>query len=216
MNIHKLTFMPGMLLILTSVLIIGCSSASESPSALKDESTTSISKPTTVGKDVHSFAQSVNPKQQDDVVSCQGCDLKMASLAGANLRGANLSGANLSGADLSGADLSGSDLSGASLWLANLRGASLVGADLTEIDLEAALLQDADLSGADLFGAKLFLVNLSRADLSGANLADADLFGADLSGVIGADFSGALNVPVDVNEVGLQFNMDSIDKGKKD
>jgi hypothetical protein len=156
MNIHKLTFMPGMLLILTSVLIIGCSSATESPSAPKQEVTTSISKPTTVGKDVHSFAQRVNPKQQDDVVSCQECDLKMASLVGANLR------------------------------------------------------------GADLSGAKLFLANLSRADLSGANLADADLFGADLSGVIGADFSGALNVPVDVNEVGLQFNMDSIDKGKKD
>ena len=186
MNIHKLTFMPGMLLILTSVLIIGCSSATESPSAPKEEVTTSISKPTTVGKDVHSFAQRVNPKQQDDVVSCQECDLKMASLVGANLRGA---------------DLSESDLSGASLWLVNLRGASLVGADLTEIDL-----QEANLSRADLSGAKLFL----------ANLADADLFGADLSGVIGADFSGALNVPVDVNEVGLQFNMDSIDKGKKD
>ena len=196
MNIHKLTFMPGMLLILTSVLIIGCSSATESPSAPKEEVTTSISKPTTVGKDVHSFAQRVNPKQQDDVVSCQECDLKMASLVGANLRGA--------------------DLSGASLWLVNLRGASLVGADLTEIDLEKALLQEANLSRADLSGAKLFLANLSRADLSGANLADADLFGADLSGVIGADFSGALNVPVDVNEVGLQFNMDSIDKGKKD
>ena len=196
MNIHKLTFMPGMLLILTSVLIIGCSSATESPSAPKEEVTTSISKPTTVGKDVHSFAQRVNPKQQDDVVSCQECDLKMASLVGANLRGA--------------------DLSGASLWLVNLRGASLVGADLTEIDLQEANLSRADLLRADLSGAKLFLANLSRADLSGANLADADLFGADLSGVIGADFSGALNVPVDVNEVGLQFNMDSIDKGKKD
>jgi len=215
MNIHKLTFMPGMLLILTSVLIIGCSSAAESPSAPKEEFTASTS-PNTVGKDVHSFAQRVNPKQQDDVVSCQECDLKMASLVGANLRGADLSGANLSGADLSGADLSDSDLSGASLWLVNLRGASLVGADLTEIDLEKALLQEANLSRADLSGAKLFLANLSRADLSGANLADADLFGADLSGVIGADFSGALNVPVDVNEVGLQFNMDSIDKGKKD
>jgi uncharacterized protein YjbI with pentapeptide repeats len=41
--------------------------------------------------------------------------------------------------------------------------------------------------------------NLKDADLSGANLADADLIGADLKGanldgVIGADFSGALNV----------------------
>ncbi len=282
MNIHKLTFMAGMLLILASVLIIGCSSAAELPSAPKEEFTTSTSKPNTVGKDVHSFAQRVNPKPQDgempkvkqpgtttmvrtnaqgeqevrnitnesrelfqnagwqiatddsetepvDVVSCQECDLSGADLSGANLKGADLlranlsgadlSGANLSGADLSGADLSDSDLSGASLWLANLRGASLVGADLTEIDLEDALLQEANLSRADLSGAKMFLVNLSMADLSGANLADADLFGADLSGVIGADFSGALNVPLDAdkrNDVDLQINMDPIDKGKKD
>ena len=209
MNIHKLTFMPGMLLILASVLIVGCSSAAELPSAPKEEVTTSVSKPHTVGKDVHSFAQKVSPKPQDDAVSCQECDLSLASLVGANLSGADLSGADLSGADLSGADLSDSDLLGASLWLANLREANLVGADLTGIDLEAANLSGANLSMADLSGAKLFLVNLSMADLSGANLADADLFGADLSGVIGADFSGALNVPVDANEVGLQFNMDS-------
>ena len=69
MNIHKLTFMAGMLLILASVLIIGCSSAAESPSAPKEEFTTST-KPNTVGKDVHSFAQKANPKQQDDLVSC--------------------------------------------------------------------------------------------------------------------------------------------------
>jgi len=205
MNIHKLTFMAGMLLILASVLIVGCSSAAELPSG----PTTSITKPYTVGKDVHSFAQRVSPKPQDDAVTCQECDLSLASLVGANLSGADLSGADLSGADLSGADLSDSDLLGASLWLANLREANLVGADLTGIDLEAANLSGANLSMADLSGAKLFLVNLSMADLSGANLADADLYGADLSGVIGADFSGALNVPGDANEVGLEFNMDS-------
>ncbi|HIN36148.1 MAG TPA: hypothetical protein EYM77_00615, partial [Dehalococcoidia bacterium] len=30
---------------------------------------------------------------------------------------------------------------------------------------------------------------------SGANLTEADFFGANLDGVIGADLSGALNVP---------------------
>ena len=37
--------------------------------------------------------------------------------------------------------------------------------------------------------------DLRKASLVGANLRGADLFGAHLDGVIGADFSGALNVP---------------------
>jgi uncharacterized protein YjbI with pentapeptide repeats len=37
--------------------------------------------------------------------------------------------------------------------------------------------------------------DLSGADLTGANLYEADLEGANLDGVIGADFTGALNVP---------------------
>ena len=105
--------------------------------------------------------------------------LKMAQ-AGANLKDADLSGADLSdrilqAADLSGADLSGADLSGAYLFRAKLSGADLTGADLS-----SANLVWADLSGA----------NLSEADLSGA-----DLLGANLDNVIGADFTGALNVP---------------------
>ena len=56
-----------------------------------------------------------------------------------------------------------------------------------------------DLRGADLVLADLTGANLADADLTGANLADADLTGANLEGanldgVIGADFSGALNV----------------------
>ena len=54
---------------------------------------------------------------------------------------------------------------------------------------------ECDLRMADLSGAKLYLANLSGADLSGANLTEADFFGANLDGVIGADLSGALNVP---------------------
>ncbi len=53
-----------------------------------------------------------------------------------------------------------------------------------------ANLKDADLSGADLVWA-----NLSGADLSGADLSGADMLGANLDNVIGADFTGALNVP---------------------
>ena len=69
-----------------------------------------------------------------------------------------------------------------------------------------ANLKDADLSGADLAGAYLFRAKLPGADLTGANLVWTDLSGADLSGadllganldnvVIGADFTGARNVP---------------------
>ena len=44
---------------------------------------------------------------------------------------------------------------------------------------------DKDLSDASLNG----------ADLVWANLSGADLLGANLDNVIGADFTGALNVP---------------------
>jgi uncharacterized protein YjbI with pentapeptide repeats len=36
---------------------------------------------------------------------------------------------------------------------------------------------------------------MTGADLTGANLYEADLEGANLDSVIGADFTGALNVP---------------------
>ena len=38
-------------------------------------------------------------------------------------------------------------------------------------------------------------MHLRGAHLPGADLTAANLFGADLDGVIGADFTGALNVP---------------------
>ena len=109
-----------MLLMLASALIISCSSAPEAPSApTKDSTTPEASKPNThrienpkddVGKDVNSFAQRVNLKQQDKAVSCQECGLRGASLVGANLSGADLSGAKLFSANLSGADLFGAHL----------------------------------------------------------------------------------------------------------
>ena len=105
--------------------------------------------------------------------------LKMAQ-AGANLKDADLSGADLSDRILQAADLSGADLSGA---------------DLTGTYLFRAKLPGADLTGADLTGANLVWTDLSGADLSGADLSGADLLGANLDNVIGADFTGALNVP---------------------
>ena len=105
--------------------------------------------------------------------------LKMAR-AGANLKDADLSGADLSDRILQAADLSGADLSGA---------------DLTGAYLFRAKLPGADLTGADLTGADLVWANLSGANLSGADLSGADLLGANLDNVIGADFTGALNVP---------------------
>jgi hypothetical protein len=116
---------------------------------------------------------------------CLGCDLSGTNLAGANLTGALMQSASLAGADLTYADLGDAhlteaNLSGADLTMANLTGANLVEANLTGANLANAWLNEADLSGSDL---------------SDANLTDANLFGADLDGVIGADFTGALNVP---------------------
>ena len=74
-------------------------------------------------------------------------------------------------------------------------GANLKDADLSGADLSERILQAADLSGADLAGADLVWANLSGANLSGADLSGADLLGANLDNVIGADFTGARNVP---------------------
>ena len=56
-------------------------------------------------------------------------------------------------------------------------------------------LSEADLTGANLFGAGLDDAILIRAHMAGANLTGADLRLTNLTGVIGADFTGALNVP---------------------
>ena len=66
---------------------------------------------------------------------------------------------------------------------------------LADADLIGANLTDADLAGADLSDANLTAANLAGAKLQNAYLYDTNLFGADLDGVIGVDFTGALNVP---------------------
>ena len=82
-------------------------------------------------------------------------------------------------------DCPGCDLIGVQLESANLSGADLAGADLSR-----ASLSYADFTGANLAGA-----DLTVADLTNANLYDANLTVAKLDDVIGADFTGALNVP---------------------
>ena len=62
-------------------------------------------------------------------------------------------------------------------------------------NMTMAKLGRANLSRADLKLAKLNRADLTRANLSLAKLNQANLTGANLDGVIGADFSGALNVP---------------------
>jgi uncharacterized protein YjbI with pentapeptide repeats len=129
------------------------------------------------------------------------------SVAGAQLRGANLryasafkaflAGARLIDADLRGASLIGADLQDADLVRADLQDADLIGADLRGANLDDARLNDVDLSGADLGGAKLITAQLIHADLGGANLTsarlnDANLSGADLGArLIDADLNGA-------------------------
>ena len=75
-----------------------------------------------------------------------------------------------------------------------LADADLIGANLSEADLGGADLTGADLTGANLTDADLSLVFLEGADLSGADLTGANLGCSRMDGVIGADFTGALNV----------------------
>ncbi|MGI8334424.1 pentapeptide repeat-containing protein [Actinomadura scrupuli] len=128
---------------------------------------------------------------QDHGVSAH---LRGSNLAGAHLSEANLAGAHLAGADLRGADLSHADLAGVHLDSADLAGANLAGADLSDAELRGADLSAADLTGADLRGANLTHAELVGANLAGAELRGADLTHADLTGLIGADLTGAIGL----------------------
>ena len=81
------------------------------------------------------------------------------------------------------------------LYWANLAKANLSGANLNIAGLRRAALSGADLSGANLTRANLAYAYLIGANLTDADLTDADLAGANLKYVIGADFTGAKNVP---------------------
>jgi hypothetical protein len=65
------------------------------------------------------------------------------------------------------------------------------GADLKGADLSGGDLHDCDLTGADLRGADCRGARFCGAILTGADLRNARMFEADLSGVVGADLTGA-------------------------
>ncbi len=133
-------------------------------------------------------------KNDRDLDSVAGAQLKAAHLRYALADDAFLEGANLDEADLRGASLTSADLQGASLSGASLRGADLSGADLRSTQMESTALTfhfvaggkdiivpengtdltGADLRGADLRGAFLYGANLSAALLEGANLTYTD------------------------------------------
>ena len=166
----KIRTIAMMLTLVVAGLVIGCSSEPAAPTTTP----VPVVRQIFPVEDIGQFLAQPNPK------ICEHCYLADADLAGANLTGAYLWSADLSRANLPGADLVG----------ARLAEAYLVGADLSEADLTGAVLVGASLTEAYLRGA-----NLSGADLTNATLTEANLFGADLDGVIGADFTGALNVP---------------------
>ena len=56
-------------------------------------------------------------------------------------------------------------------------------------------MSNEDLTDKNLPGADLSNTDLPGANLEDANLSSADLNGANLDGAIGADFTGAKNVP---------------------
>jgi len=158
-----------MLTLLVAGLAIGCNSPS-------------------VGKDAYSYSHERHLFLKSDMTAsrdCHRCDL----------RGASLYLAKLPNADLRGVNLGCSNIRCVDLTYANLAGADLSGANLTDAILTRANLTGADLSDANLTGATLGWANLTGADLTGANLSETDLFEANLDGVIGADFSGAEEVP---------------------
>ena len=76
----------------------------------------------------------------------------------------------------------------------DLGNADLSGADLTEANLVKANLTTANLSEATLEIANLTRAKLTVAYMREANLTRANLTGAILDHVIGADFTGAINV----------------------
>jgi uncharacterized protein YjbI with pentapeptide repeats len=78
-------------------------------------------------------------------------DIDLDSVVGVQLKGANLRYAWASGAFLAGADLKGAKLNGADLF-----GADLQGADLTGADLGGARLFDADLTHSGFWDVKNF------------------------------------------------------------
>ncbi len=109
---------------------------------------------------------------------CPGCLLQGSDLAGQNLDGANLAGARLDGVDLTGATCHGCKLEGAHIAMAQLDGADLDGADLRRLT--------SDCSPFFAYTMCQQSTENPRVTMRKANLA-----GADLSGIVDLDVTGA-------------------------
>lgn len=110
---------------------------------------------------------------------CPGCEIAGKDLSGQNLDGANLEGAHLNEVDLHGATCHGCNLKGASLGSrVQLDGADLDGADLRDLTAECS---------------PFFAYMQCQGSIDGGQvtLRKANLEGADLSGIIDLDVSGA-------------------------
>ncbi|HEX2121434.1 MAG TPA: pentapeptide repeat-containing protein, partial [Thermoanaerobaculia bacterium] len=100
-------------------------------------------------------------------LSCPGCNLRGANLAGRDLSNANLAGAELSEADFRGATLDGTIFIGANLTGARFDKAKLNAADLSNANLTGAVFDDATMSGVNLQHARLERASLARTTLQG-------------------------------------------------
>ena len=76
-----------------------------------------------------------------------------------------------------------------------MRAADLTGANLRDASLTQADLHAANLTGADLSEEWLAWTDLTGAKLTGADLSNVNGVDDDMDAAIGADFTGALNVP---------------------
>jgi uncharacterized protein YjbI with pentapeptide repeats len=113
----------------------------------------------------------------------EGSNLARESFKGTNLRWSYFPAVDLAHADFDRARLKGATFTQSSLVRANLRNAELVGARLNGCDCEGADLRGADLRDADLSGSSFRFALLAQVQLRNTNLA-------------GADFSGAIGLPV--------------------
>ncbi len=154
----------------------------------------------------------------------RGIDLSGVDLTGLDLSGLDLSGIDFTGLSLDGVNLrgvSGLDLSGVlslnGAFLVDIAGLDLTGfsgylddlTDLSAFNFNGLDLSGFDFSGLDLTGvnfgaANLDFVNFSGLDLSGINFNGLSLRGVDLSGVIGLDLSGVIDlVGIDLSGIDL-------------
>jgi uncharacterized protein YjbI with pentapeptide repeats len=154
-------------------------------------------------------------------VTANGCNWMRINLASANLHGAILDGINLSFANALGADFSEVSMKNASLQSINLREASLRAADFTDADLSEAICRGADASRA-----RFIRTIMTRADMretfchacdfvetvmQGVNFRNAEFDDTPFSY---ADFSVAIDIPLEYQSAGFQIEKDNIQQEK--